>query len=103
MIPFDPQILEQCYALGIASYPEEACGMISGKVSNVYHLSQVHSMKNVMNDYHEKDPEMYPRTNRNAYMIDPLEQLKLERDLKKKEIPHQNNFSYAPRRRGLFF
>ncbi len=86
MIPFDPQILEQCYALGIASYPEEACGMISGKVSDVDHLAQVHSMKNVMNDYHKKDPDMYPRTNRNAYMMDPLEQLKVERDLKKRKF-----------------
>ena len=83
MIPFNPQILEQCYALGKAVYPEEACGLISGKVEKDFHLNQVHSMKNVMDEYHKKNPQLYPRTNRNGYMIDPLQQIKLERALKK--------------------
>ncbi len=85
MIPFNPHILKKCYKLGCAAYPEEACGMISGKVDIDNHLDQVHSMKNVMNDYHAENPDLYPRTNRNAYMIDPLQQIKLERDLKKQQ------------------
>ena len=37
----------------------------------------------LMNELHEKDPAQYPRTARDGYVIDPLEQLKLERSLKK--------------------
>ena len=41
-----------------------------------------------MNELHEEDPEQYPRTARDGYMIDPREQMILERSLKKegKEI-----------------
>ena len=84
MIPISREILEQCYIYGIAAYPEEACGMISGKMDEDQ-LEKIHPMKNVMDHYHAQDPEMYPRTNRNAYMIEPIEQVKLERALKKQQ------------------
>ena len=30
-------------------------------------------LRNVQNEYHERDPESYPRTARRAYLIDPFE------------------------------
>lgn len=83
MLSITPEILEKCYQFGIEAYPEEACGMISGSKSDRIALDAIHPMKNMMNLYHEQDPERFPRTNKNAYMIDPLEQMKLERALKK--------------------
>jgi proteasome lid subunit RPN8/RPN11 len=80
-IPLD--LLEACYVEGINAYPEEACGMLSGRKDDPLHLNAIHPMKNLMNEYHAQDPVSYPRTNRNAYMIDPREQMKLERSLKK--------------------
>ena len=81
-IPVD--ILEKCHAEGVAAYPEEACGFISGTSSDPDLLDAVWPMRNIMNDLHEKDPKLNPRTARDGYLIDPLEQLKLERLLKKK-------------------
>ena len=81
----NPEILDQCYTYGMEAYPEEACGMISGKIEEEHHLEAVHPMKNMMDHYHAQDPEAYPRTNRNAYMIEPIEQVKLERKLKKQQ------------------
>ncbi|MBF0350689.1 MAG: M67 family metallopeptidase [SAR324 cluster bacterium] len=75
-------ILEQCLAHGMESYPEEACGFISGPREQDG-LTDVHRMANLMNEYHARDPQMFTRTNRNAYMIDPLAQTRLERHLKK--------------------
>ena len=83
MLEINQKILEQCYQHGLEAYPEEACGLISGSKENEGHLSEVHRMKNVMDEYHAKDPQLYPRTNKNAYTIDPREQMKLERCLKK--------------------
>lgn len=83
MISISREILEQCYAHGMEAYPEEACGLISGNAEEDCHLDEVHPMKNVMDDYHMQDPHTYPRNNRNAYMMDPLAQMKLEKSLKK--------------------
>ena len=85
-IPQD--ILAKCHAQGVAAYPEEACGFITGSRDDPDLLETVWPMQNMMNELHEKGPLQYPRTAREGYLIDPLEQLKLERSLKKegKEI-----------------
>ena len=54
-IPVD--ILEKCHSEGVAAYPEEACGFISGTSSDPDLLDAVWPMQNIMNDLHEKDPK----------------------------------------------
>ena len=78
-----PDLLKACFEHGMETYPEEACGLISGSVDPVEQVSTIHRMRNLMDTFHAQDPQLYPRTNRNAYMIDPLEQMKLGRQLKK--------------------
>ena len=78
-------ILAKCHSHGVAEYPEEACGFIIGTRGDPDSLETVWPMRNIMNELHDKDPVLYPRTARDGYLIDPLEQLKLERILKKKE------------------
>lgn len=78
-------ILEKCYHQGALAYPEETCGFISGKMTEENHMDAVHPMPNMMNACHEQDPQKYPRTNRNAYLIDPLAQMRLEQTLAQKQ------------------
>lgn len=78
-------ILEKCYQHGALAYPEEACGFISGKTTEEDHMAEVHPMQNMMNACHAQDPQKYPRTNRNAYLIDPLAQMRLEKTLAQKQ------------------
>ena len=81
-------ILAQCHIHGVEAYPEETCGFIVGNREDQDSLETVLPMRNIMNELHEEDPEQYPRTARDGYMIDPREQMILERSLKKegKEI-----------------
>ncbi len=52
-----------------AAYPEEACGVILvGPVG-----PRLLMLKNAYEKYKAVDPEAYPRTNRTAYLFDPLE------------------------------
>lgn len=57
------------------AYPEEGCGLIlrdeKGKL-------RFRRCENVIDRYHELDPETYQRTARDFYMIDPLEFIKAE-------------------------
>ena len=76
-------ILAECHAHGVDAYPEETCGFIIGNRDDPGSLDTVWPMRNIMNELHDKDPAQYPRTARDGYVIDPLEQLKLERSLKK--------------------
>ncbi|MGK5091059.1 PLP-dependent transferase [Deltaproteobacteria bacterium TL4] len=85
MFSIPQELLDQCFQHGIETYPEEACGVISGNRADPSHLEQVHPMRNVMDEYHAMNPQQYLRTNRNAYLLNPLEQMKLERSLKKQE------------------
>ncbi len=81
----EPIILKQCYSHGIATYPHEACGLISGPVDNSGLLTKVHVMPNVMDEYHLHDPKQYPRTSRNGYFIDPAGYLELMDSLREKD------------------
>ena len=58
------------------AYPDECCGLIIGpppaqgdKEENL----SLSPCENVQNEMHEKDPEIYPRTARRAFLIDPFE------------------------------
>jgi len=76
-------ILAECHAHGVAAYPEETCGFIVGNLDDTESLETVYPMRNIMNEMHREDPEQFPRTGRDGYMIDPREHMKLERSLKK--------------------
>ncbi len=75
-------ILRQCYAHGIDTYPEEACGLISGPADQQELLSKVHRMRNVLDEFHAEIPVQFPRTNLTGYIIDPMEHRDLENQLK---------------------
>ena len=59
-----------------AAYPEEGCGLVlrdaQGQVS-------VLCCENMANKYHAVDPETYPRTARDFYMVNPMEFVRAQR------------------------
>ena len=79
------EILEKCYHYSALAYPEEACGFISGNAQEEASLIEVHPMSNTMDACHAQDSQKYPHNNRNAYLIDPLAQIQLEKALQKKQ------------------
>ena len=85
-------IIQQCFDHGLECYPEESCGFISGPEGENPESFSVHPMENIINRLHQQDPENHPRSAKDGYMIDPLEQLKLERQLK--ESSHQIRVIY---------
>lgn len=81
-IAIPPALLERCFAHGKETYPEEACGYLTGPEDRAGALSEAHSIPNIQNRMHAEDPETYPRTAREAYFLDPKVRLPLERRLR---------------------
>ena len=57
------------------AYPEEGCGLILEDQEGDF---RVLHCENLANQYHEMDPETYPRTAEKFYVINPMEFLKAE-------------------------
>lgn len=58
-----------------AAYPAEGCGLILEDQQGEWSFQRC---ENVIDKYHAVDPEMYPRTSTEFYMIDPREFMKAE-------------------------
>jgi adenylyltransferase/sulfurtransferase len=72
-------MLEQCYAHGVKTYPEEGCGVLSGPLHQPPLMDGYHPVENIINRMHEEDPERYPRTAERGYYMDPVEMMRLEK------------------------
>ena len=70
-------ILAEIYSQAEQEYPEECCGWILCTKEKSY--TYVPS-RNLQNKYHQIDPENYPRTARDAFLMDAL---KLSQDTEK--------------------
>jgi proteasome lid subunit RPN8/RPN11 len=75
-------LLQHCFEHGRQTYPEEACGYLSGPESAAGALTKAHPIPNIQNRMHAEDPQTYPRTAREAYFLDPKVRLPLERRLR---------------------
>lgn len=58
------------------SYPGEGCGLVLETEEGLV----FRQCENVIDKYHQVDPEAYPRTSKDFYMIDPREFLRAERE-----------------------
>jgi proteasome lid subunit RPN8/RPN11 len=67
-------VLDKVVAAAEGSYrtDEEACGYITGPVSDALFCDQAVPLVNLANKYHAVDPETYPRTGRTYFLIDPM-------------------------------
>lgn len=75
-------LLDQCFAHGAETWPEEACGYLSGPEAAAGAITDGHPIPNIQNRMHAEDPVTYPREATEAYFLDPKVRLPLERRLR---------------------
>lgn len=79
-LEIDEAVLKACYDDARARYPEEACGLLSGPLSEP-RCDGIRVCENQQNRLHELDPETYVRDARTAYNLAPRDVLFLQRSL----------------------
>ena len=70
MLTICKEILDQLVAHAIKHYPDESCGFLIGDKGKDS-ASEFLPVNNAYDEMHTRHPETYPRTARNAYLIDP--------------------------------
>lgn len=73
----DPAILARIVAACEAEPDREVCGFVVRRGGAL----QVERIANVADRYHALDPERFPRTSRDSYLMDPKDQLRVHREL----------------------
>ncbi len=73
------EILDEMYKHAEGTYPGECCGFLLGEKGK-NEINAIRPLKNVYDEYHAKDPKSYPRTSKTAYLIEPIEILKLQKE-----------------------
>ena len=81
MINIPDALLRKCYEHGGETYPDEACGVLSGSIDQEGDLTGFHPIENTLEKLHAEDPERYPRTPREGYVLDAGAYMKLEKQL----------------------
>lgn len=77
MIAYGATVLAELRARCEADPARETCGFVVRRGGTL----DVQQVENVADRYHAKDPGAFPRTSRDAYLMDPREQLRLHREL----------------------
>ena len=70
VIPQD--ILDDVDAHAREAYPGESCGLLSGPAGDPRAITSGRRVANLADRYHKLDPETYPRTSKDAYIIDGM-------------------------------
>jgi glutamate-1-semialdehyde 2,1-aminomutase len=70
-----PEELSAIKQQAVAEYPNECCGVVLVRGGE----RRLVPCRNVQDQMHARDPVTFPRTARNAYYMDPLDALKLNR------------------------
>jgi proteasome lid subunit RPN8/RPN11 len=69
IIKVSQNVMEEIFDQAIEEYPAECCGWIIQDKSG----NQVYTRaKNLQDKYHQLDPESYPRTSHDAFLMDSL-------------------------------
>ncbi len=76
-LPYPPEIVARLVALCEADATREVCGFVVRRQDGLH----VVPVENVADRYHALDPEGFPRTSRDAYLMDPKAQVRLQREL----------------------
>jgi proteasome lid subunit RPN8/RPN11 len=82
-IPDD--MMEEIREHAEAAYPEECCGVVTASADAPDELARVRRCKNSQDQFHKLDPHTFPRTNRNAYFMDPKDLLAIERECRERD------------------
>ena len=74
---YPPEVVARIAALCEADPAREVCGFVVRRGVEL----EVVSVPNVADRYHAADPERFPRTSRDSYLMDPKTQLRLHREI----------------------
>jgi len=74
---YGPEVLQRIAALCEADPGREVCGFVVRRGGRL----EVLPIPNAADRYHERDPERFPRTSRDGYLMDPRAQLAVLEDL----------------------
>ncbi len=74
---YPPEVVARIAALCETDPAREVCGFVVRRGTEL----EVVPVPNVADRYHSLDPERFPRTSRESYLMDPKAQLSLQRDL----------------------
>ena len=83
-IEIPPAMQEQIESHALREYPSECCGMIFAP-NGSDQLSRVRACTNAQDKYHQLDPESFPRKANTAYYIEPLELLRIDKELREND------------------
>lgn len=78
-IAYPPDVVARIAALCEAEPSREVCGFVVRRGAEL----EVVPVANVADRYHAADPERFPRTSRDGYLMDPKAQLRLLREIEK--------------------
>jgi [CysO sulfur-carrier protein]-S-L-cysteine hydrolase len=76
-VAYPPELVARLAALCEADPAREVCGFVVRR-DGALHVVPV---ENVADRYHAADPAGFPRTSREAYLMDPKAQLRIQREL----------------------
>ncbi|MBI5512686.1 MAG: Mov34/MPN/PAD-1 family protein [Deltaproteobacteria bacterium] len=71
-LALDRAVLEALDAHARECHPEESCGLLVGPAAEPSRVDEARRMDNLANREHALDPELFPRTAREAYVLNPL-------------------------------
>lgn len=76
-IAYGPEVIARIAALCEADPSREVCGFVVRRGTEL----EVVPVPNAADRYHEADPQRFPRSSRDSYLMDPKAQLRLQREL----------------------
>lgn len=79
-IQISADALQKIEAHALREFPNECCGLMLGPIGEPHGVGRLRECVNAQDAYHQRDPLNFPRTGRNAYFIDPVELLAVERE-----------------------
>ena len=111
MLTLAKEQLDDIHRHAVEEYPFECCGIVIGKVGQ-NDQDILFRCTNIQNKLHEKAPETFVRDARTAYNIDPMELMKILKEVESKQLPikvfyhshpeHDAYFSEEDSRMALF-
>jgi len=75
--PYDPEIVARLAALCEVTPDREVCGFLLRRDGGLHVLP----VPNAADRHHAVDPDRFPRTSRDSYLMEPKEQLRIHREL----------------------
>ena len=79
MLDLPPSLIAQMQDHAFAQYPGECCGLLVGPRDGVT-ASRCIPLDNIADRLHALDPEAYPRTSRDAFMVNEAKLARLVRE-----------------------